>query len=202
MHPAEVVDVIGLDPKSFSNYFLHIFFRLTADLLKKAKPRSRGDPRSNLSITDRLGFRGGVSSLARSASRKSEKSNQNLLQQSPLQARVSGKSASRQHLNPQIRENQMHHRSNSHIHANGNEQTSRHRRRLIRRSSRTNLRQVSSVIDRINVRRGGINATQPNVSRENRRIRRGGIAQRRNSNARNQPINAGKQEAAAQSSSR
>lgn len=182
--------------KSVSNYYLQIFFRLTADLLKKAKPRSGGESTSNLSITDRLGVRGGVSSLARSASGKSKKS------RSPSQARVSGRSALRQRRNPQTRQNQMQHRSNSRIHANGNEQSLRNRRRLIRRVSRTNLRQVSSVVERLNVRRGGINATQPNASGKSKRIRRGGITQRYNSNARNQPVNAGKQAAAGQSSSR
>lgn len=183
------------------NYSFHIISRLTADLLKKS-PRSGGDSTSNISIADRLGVRSGARSRARSMSRKSQKSNQNLMQRSTSQARIRGRSASRQRRNPQTRLNQMQLRSNSRINSNGNEQPSQNRRRLIGRSSRSSLRKVRSVIERLNVRRGGINATQPNANGKNKQIRRDGIAKRDNSSVRNRPVNAGKQEAAGLSSSR
>lgn len=178
------------------NYSLHFIYRLAADLLEKAKPRSGGNSTFNLNITDRLGFRDRATSRARSLARgKSINSNQNMVQRSTSHshASVRGLSATRQ--------NQMQHRSNNRIHTNDIEQASKKRRRLIRRS-RSILREVSSVIERRNVQRGGINATQPNANGKKERIRRGGIAKQGNSSVRNRLVNAGKQQAAGHTSSR
>lgn len=193
---------------------------LKADLLKKAKLQ-RNNSLANVSITDRLGVRGRprlrrqpatavrANSRARSSSRnrnnlKRTNSNQNLLQRSNSQSRKArGRSASRQRQNiPQRNRSRSRSRANANVNARAQQQPiNNNQRRLIRRRSRSNLRKVTSVNDRLGVRGVG-GGGKSNTNTQLNHVRRGRITKRRNSTVRNQIVNNGKQQAAGRSRSR